>query len=158
MPMENRKICKGTTKEGQPCGALALENSDFCKSHDPNYVGKIGRPRKTGYYATAIQDEKELNDYLEALTMTHIEKLNDISSMQMMKSKILARTDIDDKEKTEMLLRFTDAATRATKAAADIESKTKVSDAIKGISWLWGEGEGNGAGQDAPDDKQSTED
>ena len=139
MPIEGHRICKSVTKKGNPCTQIAMNDSEYCKIHDPSYTGIVGQPRKHGYYATVISDEDELSAYLEALSMGHAEALTDMAALQMAKSRIIQRTDIDESTKIELLLRFQEAARRSRESAANIESKAKVADSIKQISWLWEE-------------------
>ncbi len=137
MPIEDRRICIGTTKKGTPCTQMALTNSEYCKLHDPNFEGPIGQPRKHGYYATVISDEDELNAYMEALSMSRIERLYDMASFIQAKSRILNRADLDEIQKLDLLQRLTDSARRCNESAGNLEVRSKVSDSIKQISFLW---------------------
>ena len=42
------RICQAQKKSGDPCGAYALSNSDFCFSHDPTKATERAAARKLG--------------------------------------------------------------------------------------------------------------
>lgn len=129
--------CKAKNKKGGDCSALAMKGKDFCRIHNPETVSRIGQPKKTGYYASVLQDPEELNAYLEALELSHSQKLTEISSSQMAKSKILHNAALDERTKLELIDRMQDSARRAAKDAADIEAHSKLGEGLKAISWLW---------------------
>ena len=142
--------CKSKNKKGGDCSALAMKGKEYCRIHNPETTSRIGQPKKTGYYASVLQDPDELNAYIEALEMSHAEALTEIRSSQMAKSRILHNAALDEWTKLELISRMQDSARRAAKDAADVEAHSKLSEGLKTISWLWegdkeedGEGEGN---------------
>ncbi len=137
--------CKSKNKKGGACSALAMKGKEFCRIHNPETITRIGQPKKTGYYASVLQDPEELNAYLEALEMSHAEALTEIRSSQMAKSRILHNAELDERTKFELISRMQDSARRAAKDAADVEAHSKLGEGLKAISWLWqGEEEENG--------------
>ncbi len=144
--------CKAKNKKGGECSALAMKGKEFCRIHNPESTSRIGQPKKTGYYASVLQDPEELNAYLEALELSHSQKLTEISSSQMAKSKILHNAALDERTKLELIDRMQDSARRAAKDAADIEAHSKLGEGLKAISWLWsGEDEGEEDGENKGD-------
>ena len=149
--------CKSKNKKGKDCSALVVKGKEFCRVHDPETKTRVGQPKKTGYYSTALQDPEELSAYIEALEMSHAEALTEIRSSQMAKSRILHNAALDERTKLDLINRAQDSARRAAKDAADVEAHSKFSEGLKSISWLWGDEEDNGESEGSSNSEHATE-
>ena len=134
-----------------------MKGKEFCAVHNPDMKSRIGQPKRTGYYSTALQDPEELSAYIEALEMSHAEALTEIRSSQMAKSRILHNAALDERTKLDLINRAQDSARRAAKDAADVEAHSKFSEGLKSISWLWNEGENDGESEGSANGEHATE-
>lgn len=65
--------CKGTTKDGNPCGAQVRAGSGFCPWHDPEFAGKRSEWSRQGGKNSSIKarTRKALPDGALSITETH---------------------------------------------------------------------------------------